>query len=209
MASGTFYPGVSGDDAECSAFDASKDWVTIGYDASNPKDVSCRFPSVTIPPGSTINSAYLHAFTYTERTGTVYSNIYANDVDNAVAPTSEPEFNALVKTTAFVAWDTLSVSNPQGYEHVSPDIAAVIQEVIDRTGWSSGNALQIIWEDDGSAKFAYRMISSFDYDSGNYKMELHIDWTAPVSVYDVCTWNPDDRGTNVSLDATLLIASHD
>ena len=176
MPSVIFYPAVSGDDTDGpNGFSSSNTFVTIGYDNSAAMTITCRFPKFTISPGSTITSAKLHAFEYATRTGNVLSNIYCNDVDNAIAPTTEAELTNLVKTTAYVAWDAVSAD---ASEFTSPDISSVIQEIIDRDGWKSGNAIQIIWTDDGSARYSYRMISAIEYNSGSEKMELHIEWTA-------------------------------
>ena len=210
MGSGIFYPVASGDDGRGKGgFDATNDYGIIGYDNSAPKGIFCRFPNVTIPQGATVTDATFHAFSYTERGGTVYSNIYANNVDDAVAPTNGAELTALVKTAAFVTWDNMPTANPPGHEHISGDISAVLNEVFARSGWRDGNALQIIWEDNGSAKYSYRMVSFIDYDSGNYKMELHVEWTEPGQEANpnIFTWDPQAKNSAILLSADLLTAS--
>ena len=42
---------------------------------------------------------------------------------------------------------------------------------------ASGNAVIIVFLDNGSDTNALRNVSSFDFDSGSEKAELHVDWT--------------------------------
>lgn len=94
-----------------------------------------RFDGVSIPAGSTINSATLRVTPVSISHDTAACAIYANDADDAVAPTDGTTGAALTLTTANVAW---SGSNLGTSEVSSPDITSVIQEVIDRGGWASG-----------------------------------------------------------------------
>ncbi len=114
----------------------------------NVRNSSIRFLGVSIPQGSLVLHAYLKLTAYESNSETVASKIYANDENNAVAPTSYAEFAALGLTATSISW--VSSVWTQNVEYTSPDIATVIQEIIDRSGWVSGNALQILWKDNGS-----------------------------------------------------------
>ena len=129
-----------------------------------------RFANIQIPPGSTITSAYLiftSLVTDNPAGGVVRTNIYANDVDDAVAPTTYADYIAKVLTTAFTAWDNIPFWTAD-VEYQSPDISSVIQEIVDRPGWLAGNALMILWKDDGSdpnVNIPYSVRQPKDYDA--------------------------------------------
>ena len=178
MASGTFYPAVSGDDG----------WVTTGVASGNSytyigkttRTINCwfRFPNVTIPQGSSIKSAYIKLTAYQTLSGaTVNSNVFLADEDNASSPSSVADFNGRSLTSG-VAWDAIAAWT-QATQYDSPDLANDLQEVVDRGGFSSGNAVMVMIFDDGSDSNAYRTVSTIDYVSGAQKAELHVEWEVP------------------------------
>lgn len=105
---------------------------------------SVRFPGVDVPQGATITSASISLQATQDSFGVTNGSptlkVRGVDEDNFVAPTTFAEFGADPLTTAGIDWDFASaVSGTQ----TSPNIASVIQEIIDRVGWVSGNALGI------------------------------------------------------------------
>ena len=102
-----------------------------------------RFSNVTVPQGGIITSAYIQFFVFSGNKSPDVT-IYGNDIDNAVAPTSAAEYASLVKTTANVAW---AISNPSNYvSYDSPEIKTIVQEIVNRASWDSGNAMQFLIE---------------------------------------------------------------
>ena len=119
------------------------------------------FRNVDIPQGAEIISANLKIRAYNSRlSDLVYGKIQAEATDNAADFGAFRNIGTLPKTNASVNWD-LDESWAADTWYPSPDISGVIQEVIDRGGWSEGNALAIIYstrQNEGG----YRNISSFD-----------------------------------------------
>lgn len=111
------------------------------------------FENVTIPPGATINSAFLTLiFRFpVESTTTLYQIIYAVAADNPALPTSHTDFATL--TTAHAHWD-IPYATITGWSDNTPkdsvDISAVIKEIVDLAGWESGNSLLLTMKDDGA-----------------------------------------------------------
>lgn len=113
-----------------------------------------RFVGLTIPAGSTITSATLMLTPQVAQTSPFpATTISASAEDNAAAPTSytgASGFANRVATSASAAW------TPSGWalgtSYTSTDLSAVIQEVIDRAGWASGNALMLFWNPPTSGK---------------------------------------------------------
>lgn len=112
-----------------------------------------------IPQGATIVSAKVTFHASSSQSGTVAKiKIQGNDIDTAVNPTSAAEFNALVKTTAFVDWNPPAWTVVNYYD--SDDITEIIQEIVDREGWESGNDLILLYLDNSSDSGANRQAYS-------------------------------------------------
>lgn len=144
-----------------------------------------RFLNITIPKGAIITAAYLILRSTWGYVGTVVNTkISGEAVDNA--PTfadDKDEFDArwYNNTIAKVEWDNIPAW-AEGEYYNSPDIKAVIQEIIDRAGWASGNAIVIFWEDfdDRSthANGCMRVAASYDY-YADWASQLYIEYTVP------------------------------
>lgn len=142
----------------------------------------CRFSNVTIPQGSTIDSAELTITATANNSATVVrTNIACEDVDNADTIDDDAEYDALSLTTP-VAWDEIGAWTTDT-EYTSPAIASAVEIVTDRGGWSSGNALNVDWRDDDSDSGAGRRRRGYSYDGDSAKApKLDIDYTAAVGV---------------------------
>ena len=120
-----------------------------------------RFTNITVPKGSVINAAKLTFVAQTSvSVATCKVKIFCNAADNATAPTSNTTHNGKVRSTAFVSWTVPGQTSGSSYD--TPDIKSVVQEIIDRAGWNSGNALMVLIDDDGSSSGAYRLERSYD-----------------------------------------------
>lgn len=140
-----------------------------------------RFPNVTIPAGSIISAAILR---FTGSTGrdvdTVNLNIHFNDVDNAAAPTTYAGAEALALTAA-VAWNALP-DWLQNVEYDSPDLTTILQAIIDRPGWASGQAVMALVRNNSSSDTAYRSARPFEYGGGTMAVDLRITYTPGYKV---------------------------
>ena len=103
-----------------------------------------RFEHVAVPQGATIDSAYIKLDW--EGGEEVDFLVAAVDVDDFDRPTDNTYAAHDTETTASVTWNLPSEGSQNSglYFKTSPDIKTVIQEIVDRTGWSSGNAIGII-----------------------------------------------------------------
>jgi len=142
-----------------------------------------RFTNITIPPGATIVHAYLTLRASSNKTGTICNTrISAEDIDDA--PTfadGGAAFDArwANRTTARVDWDAIPAWT-LNTDYNSPEIKTVIQEIIDREGWVSGQDIVIFWEDyeDRSTHAAGCFRGGYSYDSSiTYAPKLIIEYT--------------------------------
>jgi spore germination protein YaaH len=124
-----------------------------------------RFNNVTIPQGATIQSATLDLYSAQVTSGTTAKVIfYGVDEDDTAAfntSTSYPE--GKTRTTASVTKDfTVSEWSALGFGVDLVDVTTLIQEIVDRAGWESGNDLAIVAHDNGSSDNNYIGYSTYD-----------------------------------------------
>jgi len=138
-----------------------------------------RFASATIPQGATIVSAAFSAVAVdTDSSSTWATLIHANAADNPSAPASGAALGALALTTAFCT-PTSSLNTTSGVRY-NFDVASVVQEIVNRSGWASGNALVIVWVDNGSSSGVNRRWSDYSSGSSN-QAKLDIEYNDPVT----------------------------
>lgn len=175
---------ASADDAEEANGGGTTDIVSsdleVVDDGATTQQIGIRFQSVAIPAGATIQAAYLRLVgDETQAAGTENVDIYGEDVDDSAAfAASVNNLTGRTKTTAKVDWDAVPASSP-GVIQSSPDIKTVIQEIVDRPGWVTGQDMSIILAPGGSN--ATRTFLS--YDGQNYSGPmLHVEYTVAATL---------------------------
>jgi len=121
--------------------------LELAYNGSTQNIVGLRFTNVNTVQGTIINSATT-TFQVDETgfTGTVNLRIYAEDVDDASAfSSSNLNISNRPLTGNFTDWTITSQWTPSSSTWTTPNLANIIQEVIDRPGWSSGNDIVILF----------------------------------------------------------------
>jgi hypothetical protein len=158
----------------------------IGEGVSSPAatlhlDTTARFTDVTIPKGAIIDSATLTltAFSSGQTGGNVFTNIVAHNVDNSpqLIQGNFAEYNGRALTGA-VAWALNPIWVPESV-NVSPDIKTVIQTIVDRPGWASGNALHIFVQESGASSNSERRAYGFVGNPAK-SARLTVNFTAAV-----------------------------
>ena len=154
--------GDDGDDAEEDARGrvrtGSSD-LELTFDAGD-QTVGIRFRGVEIPPGATILAAHLQ-FQVDETDSAPTALILRGEASDDAAPIAKSAFNLSSRalTSASATWSPApwTTRGEAGVDQRTPDLRAVIQEIVDRPGWASGNAVAILIT--GSGK---RTAESFD-----------------------------------------------
>ncbi len=156
---------VSGDAGEeniaGSAVDLTSSDLELAYEGATAVIFGLRFTNVTIPQGATIDDAFLQFQADAVLTDTTVNvTITAHDVDDApIMTTAVNNITNRLKTTAAVDWDSVPAwenIGDRGAAQKSPDIASVIQEIVDRELWLSGQDIVILVADNGTTNDASR-----------------------------------------------------
>lgn len=160
-------------------YEPSLDFVSFGKQSTTiVRSTWLRFQNVTIPQGSTINSATLSMRAYASAsTTTVNVTIRCFDEDDAAAISSESDYTGRDSTTAVVNWNNIGAWTADTW-YDAPDLASVVQEIVDRGGWSSGNAIMFRIVDNSSSADARR--TPYAYEGGSASAAtIEIDYTLP------------------------------
>jgi len=153
----------------------------LGYISNTNVMTWYRFKNVQIPQGATINSAHLRWNAHSiSVSASVSLYCYCEDSTSTIAPISGADLIGRPLTTANV-WKVVSTPSGgwvQNKWYLSSEFSSVLQEIVDKGGWSSGNALTVYYIENGgtSTTAANRASKSYDFDP-NYAAELWVDWS--------------------------------
>jgi len=159
--------------------------VHDSHNSAGIQAVGMRFVNISIPNGSTIVNAYIQ-FTVDEATsGNTNVVIYGENIDNALTfSTVAGNISGRTKTSAFVPWNIPVWNNigDSSADQRTPEIVNIIQNIIDRSGWNSGNDMVLILEaGDGCIDDQCRRTAeSYDGSTSSQPL-LHIDFALPLS----------------------------
>jgi type IV pilus assembly protein PilY1 len=137
----------SSDDAEESSsgyMSLSSSDLELVRDGSDQK-VGVRFRNVQVAQGSAIISAYIE-FTADETSSQATSLTFnGHDVDNSGTFTSSRHnIGNRTTTTAAVSWNNIESWDMRQAKKQTPDLSSIVQEIVDRGGWTIGNSMSFI-----------------------------------------------------------------
>ncbi|MFW5444597.1 MAG: PKD domain-containing protein [Methylococcaceae bacterium] len=115
--------------------------------ATKAQLVGLRFNNLSIPAGATISKAYIQF--HTDEVDSIFTSlvIEGEAIDNAVTFSKDiGDISNRSRTLSAVTWMPLpwNIVGEAGPDQQTSNIAIIIQEIVDRVGWSSGNSLAII-----------------------------------------------------------------
>ena len=143
-------------------------------DASTNQTVGMRFSGIGIPQGATIHNAYVQFQVDETDSGITNLIIEGEDTDNALPfESTKANISSRPRTGAFASWTPnpwLNVGEA-GPDQRTPNIASVIQEIVDRPAWTGGNALVIIITGSGT-----RTAEAYDGVSAGAPL-LHVEFS--------------------------------
>ena len=109
--------------------------------------IGMRWTNVLVPNGATIINATIQFHVdSTDPDEPIIVRLKGHDHDNSPEFTSANfEISSRTNTTAFVDWDIPDWENTsdEGPAQLTPNLATIVQEIVDRPGWVEGNAMMI------------------------------------------------------------------
>ncbi len=155
------------DDAQENAFDGSVvlDDKSLTLGSHNNALLGLRFRDIKIPKGSVVTSAYLQFSAHGKNNSTQDNNlsIAIEDSDNSAPFSSSNENISSRKRLANEvswriqsAWDKV---NENGEQQRSPNLTVLLQQIVNKSSWRSGNAVSFILTGD-NVRYAHSYESS-------------------------------------------------
>jgi hypothetical protein len=136
-----------------------------------------RFTNVMIPPGATIVSAKLELYAVSY-TGEDVALRYAGEAAADAAPLTATARNLSLRARTDADVTDIPAAWRRYAWNAAPDLAPVVQEIVDTSGWRAGAALVLFAVDDGSD--AVRMVGTAETAPlGTRGARLTIRYAAP------------------------------
>ncbi|MES2630108.1 MAG: T9SS type A sorting domain-containing protein [Bacteroidota bacterium] len=149
------------------------------------QNIGIRFTGVTIPKNAVITGAFIQFATKGDKNATFgNATIKGELVANSATYSATAKISTRPTTAAAVTWAGstsstwgLSAAGTRGTNQKTPDLKAIIQEIVNQSDWNSGNALSVIL----SGANGVRNTFSFNGAGSNtsYIPELTITYTEP------------------------------
>jgi hypothetical protein len=149
--------------------------IELVYDRNN-QVVGIRFTKVQVPRGATILYAYVQFQSEGINSQATTLRITGQAVDNAQTfKNTKRNISSRERTQNSSLWAPLEwlVIDEAGDKQRTSDLSSIIQEIIDRSGWSAGNSMVIIFDGTG-----VRTAWSYDGRSSNAPV-LHVEYLLP------------------------------
>lgn len=148
--------------------------LELGSDLGVPTTTGMRFAGIDVPRDAAITRAWVQFNADERNTSPATLTVRAQASDTAASYTSTAfNVSSRPRTTAAASWSVpiWNVFGEAGAAQQTPDLSAVVQDVINRPGWVSGNALAIIITGTGR-----RTAESFE---GGKPPVLHVEFSGP------------------------------
>ena len=180
-------------------------------DSSRAQTIGIRFTAVSIPPGAAILSASIQfACDEADKNRNPFElTVFAEAADDAQAyETIDYNISSRLRTNASANWIDIpawTVEHEMGENQQTPDLAALVQEVVDRQDWVEGNSLAFILEGQGT-----RTAESFDGEpelAPTLRVNFIGEQSAPSNGRYRLVWN-DDPATTMLVAWDQLRGNH-
>ncbi len=114
-------------------------------DGNKEQNIGLRFQNVNIPQGATITAAYIEFETDEKSSGASSLTFHGEAADNAAAFVAEKNnLTSRAQTNAVVEWNNLPAWNTVNEKHQSPDLSPIVQEIVNRGGWTAQNSMVFV-----------------------------------------------------------------
>lgn len=148
----------------------------LGFSSSSNAYVGVIFRNVALPRNAVVANAYLEFTAYqTSSSSSASFNIYGANVDDVGSFRNYQRYELRnINKTSSVAWSNI----PRWYRnstYQSPAVTAIVQQIVNRSGWSVGNEMMFILSDFSGVRGAY---SYNGQPSGTVKLVIEFEGAA-------------------------------
>jgi len=146
---------ASGDDAEESpsgSISLGSSDLELVTDGTSVQTVGVRFTGVPVPRGAQVTAASIQFQTDEVSTDAATITIQAQAADNPdTFTTASKNISSRARTAAGLTWTPpgWSTVGARGDAQRTPNLAPVAQELVNRSGWASGNAMVFVFTGNG------------------------------------------------------------
>jgi uncharacterized repeat protein (TIGR01451 family) len=147
--------------------------LEINFEGGESQLVAFQFRSINIPQGATIcSNTYLQFEANADNKEITNLVFYADDSDDADnLSDTDYDISGRSSTTAQVSWDNVPAWI-NGTSYQTPSLQSVVQEIINRGGWSTNNDIVMIVKGGGGSRVA----AADDSGGGDDEPRLHIEY---------------------------------
>jgi hypothetical protein len=147
--------------------------------SSGNQIVGLRFADLSIPRGALITNATIQFTADESQSEATVVNIAAEAVDNAASfTTTANNLGSRALTPLSVPWQPAAwTAGQSNATQRTPNLAGLVQEVVSRPGWASGNAIAFLISGTG-----HRTANAFDK-SGSAPARLTVSYTSPTPLF--------------------------
>jgi len=142
-----------------------------------------------VPNGATISTAHVTTKSGGDIQDGAIFDLSADDSDDSVTIDTIEKYNTAFgnKTAATVNWDLPATVAETTYD--TPEIKTIVQEIVDRGSWASGNHIQLLGKSTVASKAFYPY--SFAYAVEADRQELHVEYDIPNIWKTTLTTEPE------------------
>ncbi len=147
---------LDGGNLDAGSSDLEMPYEDVGPPPSTPQMVGLHFANVNVPKGARITNAWVQFTADNEKLTGAGTNlaIWGRLEPNPATFTAARSVSTAPKTVAVVKWTNIVdwASGARGPLQQTPNLAPVIQELVNQSGWAPGNALALMIGDDPANK---------------------------------------------------------
>lgn len=151
--------------------------LKLGGEEGSQPVVGLRFCDLPIPRGAAIKNAAVQFTVEDDSDDPTELQIWGEASDHAeIFQSKDKNVSSRANTTQAVSWKPAPwpVEGESGPPHRTPELAPIIEEIVNRPGWKPGNALALVIRGQGT-----RVAKSFD-ESKNQAPSLHVEFDLPA-----------------------------
>lgn len=172
-------PLASNDDAQQLGTTVTINGVDIGGSLDAITEwVGVRFPVCPIPQGSTIDLATFYGAPTSTSQDEPLVSVFFEDVDDAAVFTTAASSISSRGMTGSIAWDNADLGLATGMLKLfgSPDLASILQTVVDRVGYAEDNDVAVIIQGGATSTRDLTLIA-WDATASRLFAGLFVQWT--------------------------------